>query len=226
MNQFLKCALFLFFMNSLITKNEEINGNNGNITYNLSQIDLDSNYTLNDDYINFRDDYTFSRYSSNRPTKTIYIIHNYGEIGYFQALLNIIQILVGRYFDVFQACYLRSINIIYYLVTDYFLVFNRLFFTAFGQVVTLVNNIVLVNCINSYYLISLLFTTSNIAIISFLIMYILYLNHERIVMQTLNNNRIAYELRNQNTRQNQNQNQNRNRNRNRNNNNTNNVSDF
>ena len=31
-----------------------------------------------------------------------YIIHNYGEIGYFQALLNVIQVLVGRYFDVFK----------------------------------------------------------------------------------------------------------------------------
>ena len=42
--------------------------------------------------------------------------------------------------------------------------------------------------------ITVLFSTPNIAIFSFLIMYVLYLGHERTVLQTLNNNRIAQEL--------------------------------
>lgn len=46
-------------------------------------------------------------------------------------VVNMIKILVYKYFCVFQTCYLRSINIIYQLVNDYFIVFNHLFFESF-----------------------------------------------------------------------------------------------
>ena len=49
----------------------------------------------------------------------------------FFFVIKMIQILVFKYLDVFQTCYLRSINIIYQLVNDYFIVFNHLFFESF-----------------------------------------------------------------------------------------------
>ena len=57
-------------------------------------------------------------------------------------------------------------------------------------------------------------------------MYVLYLGHERTVLQTLNNNRIAQELRNQTQTRNQTQPQPQNRNRNRNRNQNNIVNDI
>jgi len=49
----------------------------------------------------------------------------------FFFVIQMIKILVYKYFCVFQTCYLRSINIIYQLVNDYFIVFNHLFFESF-----------------------------------------------------------------------------------------------
>ena len=116
MHQFGKVVLFLFFVNYLVGKEEKIPEIGSNVTYsNMSIVNIP-----NSDYQN-HNQYDHNQYDNNQfqyrnINNTCVIIHNYGEIGYFQALLNVIQVLVGRYFDVFQTCYLRSINIIYYLV--------------------------------------------------------------------------------------------------------------
>lgn len=228
MSQLGKIILLGFFVNFLVGNNNKgLPSNIDNSTYsNMSLVKIQTNNYeyLNDNY------HGENQFQSIHNNYNTYFVQNCSNIGFFQGLFNLIQVLVGRYFDVFQICYLRSINIIYYLVTDYFLVFNRLFFTAFGQVVSLVNNIMLINFVNGYHLITILFSTPNIAILSFLIMYVLYLGHERTVLQTLNNNRIAYELRTQTQTQTQNRNQTRNQtqtqNRNRNRNQNDNVNDF
>ena len=204
MHQFGKVVLFLFFVNYLVGKEEKIPEIGSNVTYsNMSLVNIpNSGYQNHNQYDHNQYDhnqYDYSQFQYRNINNTCVIIHNYGEIGYFQALLNVIQVLVGRYFDVFQTCYLRSINIIYYLVTDYFLVFNRLFFNAFGQVVTLVNNIIMINFVNGYHAVSLLFSTSNFAMLCFLLMYHMYLGHERLLLQNNRNN-------NQNRNRNRNQN--------------------
>ena len=194
MHQFGKVVLFLFFVNYLVGKEEKISEIGTDVTYsNMSLVNIP-----NSDY-QYHNQYDYNQFQYRNINNTCVIIHNYGEIGYFQALLNVIQVLVGRYFDVFQTCYLRSINIIYYLVTDYFLVFNRLFFNAFGQVVTLVNNIIMINFVNGYHAISLLFSTSNFAMLCFFFFFHMYLGHERLLLQNNRNN-------NQNRNRNRNQN--------------------
>jgi hypothetical protein len=193
MHQFGKVVLFLFFVNYFVDKEEKISEIGSNVTYgNMSLVNVP-----NSDYQNYQ--YDYNQFQTRNINNTCIIIHNYGEIGYFQALLNLIQVLAERYFDVFQTCYLRSINIIYYLVTDYFLVFNRLFFSAFGQVVTLVNNIIMINFVNGYHAVTLLFSTSNFAMLCFVLMYHMYLGQERLLLQNNRNN-------NQNRNRNRNQN--------------------
>ena len=127
-------------------------------------------------------------YNQNYIKNYCYTINN-TEKGYFQGLLNIIQVLFCRYFDVFQTCYLRSINIIYYLVTDYFLVFNRLFFNAFGQVVHLIQSIVISNYILAYYLFITVFNPTNVAMISIVLMFKMFIDSLPLVILN-NRNRI------------------------------------
>ena len=102
----------------------------------------------------------------------LYIVKDltYSESNYFRNLLEFIQVLVLKYFDVFQICYLRSINIIYYLVTDYFIVFYYLFNVSFLGVLNMITSILVLYLCVIYNLALLAFTFPNNIIIFTLIL--------------------------------------------------------
>lgn len=100
--------------------------------------------------------------SINEPTNSCSSI--------FRNLLEFIQVLVLKYFDVFQVCYLRSINIIYYLVTDYFIVFYYLFNVSFLGVLNMITSILVLYLCVINNLALLAFTFPNNIIIFLLIL--------------------------------------------------------
>ena len=106
----------------------------------------------------------------------------------FGALLNVIQILIFKYFEVFQTCYLRSINIIYYLVGDYFIVFNHLFFESFLSFLELCKVGIVSNYEFLNNFINLLFIFPNNVLLAFIITLKILLENQINVNEQNNQN--------------------------------------